>query len=1162
MTTPHDSRFCTCCEAPAPRAPADVRNRPGLDSLSYRIGTFASFRQALLQEIYKQPELAGLATRESDDHTITLIELFAAVGDVLSFYSERIANEMFLRTALERDSVLRMVRLIGYRLRPGLAAEAMLAFTLDDGAETRIRKGLPVMSVPGQDERPQTFETLEEILADARLNRLAAYAPPWPFNAFHQGRTEAPLVGRPDPLSAGDRLLVFGLSRIEAKTVEALTAGRDGERLEFSPPIQSPGLWPGVARAARLERRLRFFGHDAPSSYQSYNANPAVFPSKRWTTINAGDPGYLMSFGATASRYPLSAKIDDLEPGSRLLVDAGPGATAPRLRTAVVVETEDRPAKLGPLEDTVTRVELARTIRGRPSALVGPFWVHVFARGGEGHVLTLNQANTRWSPRGDLVASEDLTVVRNGASGLTLLARDAVGRLQMSVWAGTWTAWTDLGGVLTSRPTAVHLAGGDTLAFARGLDLGLWVRQVTGGGPGVWQPLGGLLTSEAAPVGWGTRVDVFVRGPDRALWQKTRSGGSWGDWESLGGTLASAPAAASTFFNRIDVVARDDDGGLIHRRRKLSGWTDWLELGGEIEGQPAIVRTGINRVDVFARGRDGQLWAIARTGSTWSPWVPLGGTLASSPAVARFGGQLIVLARDPEGVLVARVWAGGSWTAWSRFGGGLGAIPDRRSTRIFQISAEDVEFRDYDYPERVRGGRIAARLADAPGLEGLDKGRRILLDDGVTRHLAEVTASRLVASDLGGPPDHLLVDFTPPLPGPLGEAVLEGNIARASHGETRSEEPLGNGDASKAFARFRLGRSPLTYLQSGAKIEGEAELEIRVNGEEWQEVPSLYARGPTERVYTARQSDAGDTEITFGDGRTGARVPTGAMNVVATYRTGVGLEGRMKAGQLATPLERPVGLRGVENPLAADGGADPETLDGAREVAPTTVRTFGRAVSLQDFESLATTSGLVARAHATWVWQKLEKAVHLTVAAAAGARLSAESLTTLHAALTASRDPNRPLLLANLVRVPVVVTAKLLREPAWKEEDVLGAAREALLAHFDFEAMPLGRAVHASDLYAVLQGAKGVLAVDLDLFHLKGHDDLTPTERALRAVTADLVQEHVRIFAARPTPADPTQIDRFAKAGFTGPPPPVLAAEQAYLEDPVADVTLSVVEAF
>ena len=38
------------------------------------------------------------------------MELFAAVGDVLTFYNERIANELFLRTARERDSVLRQVR--------------------------------------------------------------------------------------------------------------------------------------------------------------------------------------------------------------------------------------------------------------------------------------------------------------------------------------------------------------------------------------------------------------------------------------------------------------------------------------------------------------------------------------------------------------------------------------------------------------------------------------------------------------------------------------------------------------------------------------------------------------------------------------------------------------------------------------------------------------------------------------------------------------------------------------------------------------------------------------------------------------------------------------------------------------------------------------------
>jgi hypothetical protein len=144
--------------------------------------------------------------------------------------------------------------------------------------------------------------------------------------------------------------------------------------------------------------------------------------------------------------------------------------------------------------------------------------------------------------------------------------------------------------------------------------------------------------------------------------------------------------------------------------------------------------------------------------------------------------------------------------------------------------------------------------------------------------------------------------------------------------------------------------------------------------------------------------------------------------------------------------------------------------------------------------------------------------------------------------------------------VPLVVAAKLLRHPDHEADAVLAAARAALLGHFDFARMPLGRAVHASDVYAVLQGATGVVAVDLDVFHLKAWTALTPVERAVRAVTADPVQPHVRIFPARPTPADPSQIDRYARAGFTGPPP-VLAAEQAFIEDAAADVALTVVEA-
>ena len=42
---------------------------------------------------------------------------------MLAFYNERLAQESYLRTARERISLQELGRLIGYRLRPGVAAE-------------------------------------------------------------------------------------------------------------------------------------------------------------------------------------------------------------------------------------------------------------------------------------------------------------------------------------------------------------------------------------------------------------------------------------------------------------------------------------------------------------------------------------------------------------------------------------------------------------------------------------------------------------------------------------------------------------------------------------------------------------------------------------------------------------------------------------------------------------------------------------------------------------------------------------------------------------------------------------------------------------------------------------------------------------------------------
>src|SRR4029450_7470074 len=113
--------------------------------------------------------LAQLQTRADDDFSIALLDAWATVADVLTFYQERIANESYLRTATERRSLLELARLIGYELRPGVAASTYLAFTVEDAPgsppQTSIDIGTKVQSVPGPGEKPQTFETIEKIEA-------------------------------------------------------------------------------------------------------------------------------------------------------------------------------------------------------------------------------------------------------------------------------------------------------------------------------------------------------------------------------------------------------------------------------------------------------------------------------------------------------------------------------------------------------------------------------------------------------------------------------------------------------------------------------------------------------------------------------------------------------------------------------------------------------------------------------------------------------------------------------------------------------------------------------------------------------------------------------------------------------------------------------------
>ncbi|MDQ6622822.1 MAG: hypothetical protein M3Y86_04980, partial [Verrucomicrobiota bacterium] len=184
------SASCGCCEGVEKLTPAEATNRPGLRALQFRTGTYGTFLRTMLARLSSaptadfdatgQPILAGLTTRDPNDPAIALLDGWATVADVLTFYDERIANEGYLRTATERRSVLELARLVGYAPRPGVSATAYLAYTIDEdrsitppkGMEVTIPAGSRAQSTPGPNELPQTFETAEPLPARTAWNKL------------------------------------------------------------------------------------------------------------------------------------------------------------------------------------------------------------------------------------------------------------------------------------------------------------------------------------------------------------------------------------------------------------------------------------------------------------------------------------------------------------------------------------------------------------------------------------------------------------------------------------------------------------------------------------------------------------------------------------------------------------------------------------------------------------------------------------------------------------------------------------------------------------------------------------------------------------------------------------------------------------------------------
>jgi len=81
-----------------------------------------------------------------------------------------------------------------------------------------------------------------------------------------------------------------------------------------------------------------------------------------------------------------------------------------------------------------------------------------------------------------------------------------------------------------------------------------------------WENLGGVITTAPTAASWGSnRIDIFARGQNNAMWHKWWNGNGWSGGEDLGGVITTAPDCVSWGANRIDCFARGQNNAVWHK---------------------------------------------------------------------------------------------------------------------------------------------------------------------------------------------------------------------------------------------------------------------------------------------------------------------------------------------------------------------------------------------------------------------------------------------------------------------------------------------------------------------------------------------------------------------------------------------------------------------
>jgi predicted phage baseplate assembly protein len=1035
-----------------PLTPQTIANRPGLDALAYRVGTHSSFLETMKARLSSSgfPKLGGLRTREGSDPSIALLDAWAAVADVLTFYQERLANEGYLRTATERRSVLELARLVGYEPRPGVAASVHLAYLLDPGPETVIPAGARAQSVPGPGELPQPFETSEGLTARADWNDLQVRltrpqrpealtdAEGWPV-ALH-------FKGIATNLKANDALLIHtdcdpevepALYRVLTVTPDPV---KDRTQVDVEPWIQE-------------EEDHTFYGDAAPepdAAVEELSSTDGI-PAREIGTVDDVPAttrlaDTLGSLGKPPAPQPRNSRRLDRD--VRALFGSGSDLAAQLL----TVDRRD-------LRDVLYTAWENVPVTPRPCLRVCALRTHASVFGhnaprkfvrredGEGGVVTETQEWTLLeeidgvlrafqiavlsSSGGDFLSGEASAAA--GASDASLTTRVTLGATSQSHTSGGNDQFS------LSFPTENEVINVDVSVGSEALFLLLTFeftrRQLT-------------IEVRIASGQW-SEAQVTVTS-DKALLDEVTS-----DQSSTNGSI------------RIHGVVRDPAGSTPTEEPRVV-WLDshyqqilpesWIVLERPISSSGAASSLVVAQVLSISQRSRAEYGMSAKSDRleldrTWllnsdDFWV-IRGTAVHAQC------EELELAEEPIDPVLEDVC--GSEIELARLYDGL------QPGRWLIFSGERTDVGQLDGQGNVVVPVAGVQAAELAMLAGVAQG--VADESGERTHTTLTLAEKLAYCYR------------------RDTLKIYGNVAHATHGESRSEV-LGSADGAKALQAFTLKQPPLTYVSAPTPSGIESTLAVRVNDILWHEADSMAGLGPADRSYVTQSDDEARTTVIFGNGERGARPPTGRENVRAVYRSGIGPGGNVKSGQISQLATRPLGVKEVINPLPATGGAGPESRDQARRNAPLAVMALDRLVSVQDYEDFSRTFAGVGKASAKRLSDGRVELIHVTIAGEGDIPIAVGSdlLLNLEAALRLFGDPRQALRLEIRQRSFLVVQAgvRLLADYLW--EAVEPKIRAAMLAAFGFDRRDLGQGALLSEVYRTIQEVRGVDLVDVDVF--------------------------------------------------------------------------------